>query len=741
MIRPLDAQDPAGTYAAVLDALPIVAWVADPGGTVTYVSRGWERFTGNSGDDVFKRNYEFLVFPDDLAGVVAAWDAARATGNTYRDEFRIRHGDASYRWVLSQGDPMRDPGGTIVGWFSTLTDIHALRLAEERMARALETSEANRREAAARAHFVERLMDASDDCIKVLDLNARLLSMSANGQKSLAIMDFKTVEGADWLTFWFGADRVAAEAAVETARAGGRGRFMGLFRVEGRDRWWDVTVTPILDAHDRPEQLLAVSRDVTERVLSNREMTRNEERYRVLGEALPGVTWTATPDGSLDYIGGSAMSVRAPGESRVGDAWLDVVHPDDRARAAAAWAACVENGEPYEIHFRVKMAGGAFRWQLARAMPQRDETGSIVRWVGVNVDVDDQHRADEAREQFVRLAEASDDFISIGDEHGNTTYLNAAGRKLLAIGGLRDAPAMQLMNYFTDEDRPYVISEILPALKRDGRWAGEFRLRDFATGEPIPIWYNVFSLFDDTGRTTGMAAVARDLRDRYRVDAGLRALAEAGAAMYGSLDFDGTVQNVADAVARSFASFCTVDTVGADGEIHSVVSKHTDPAIVPLLEELAAARNDNPDDPVARAIDRGESTLVAAFPRDRPTAGARTEAGERIDALDLRSMLYVPIRSAQDGRIFGALSCYLSGHNARGNYTSEDLRFAEEIAVRAALAFDHARAYERERRIAVTLQEASLPKGLPEIHGLRLSADYRPGNSEATIGGDWYDAF
>ena len=69
------------------------------------------------------------------------------------------------------------------------------------------------------------------------------------------------------------------------------------------------------------------------------------------------------------------------------------------------------------------------------------------------------------------------------------------------------------------------------------------------------------------------------------------------------------------------------------------------------------------------------------------------------------------------------------------------MRFAEEIALRAGLAFDHARAYGREHRIAATLQAASLPKTLPELPGLRLSADYRPGNSEATIGGDWYDAF
>jgi serine phosphatase RsbU (regulator of sigma subunit) len=74
-------------------------------------------------------------------------------------------------------------------------------------------------------------------------------------------------------------------------------------------------------------------------------------------------------------------------------------------------------------------------------------------------------------------------------------------------------------------------------------------------------------------------------------------------------------------------------------------------------------------------------------------------------------------------------------------YDEDDLAFAEEIGRRAGIAIENARMYERERRIAVQLQAASLPAALPRIDHLHLDADYRPGSSEATIGGDWYDAF
>lgn len=315
-----DPQDPALTYAAVLDALPVVAFIADPAGTVVFLSRGWERLTGNSARDVLERGYGTVVHPEDLAAVAATWEAAVGRGDTYRDELRLRFADGSYRWMLGRADPMRGPAGAVVGWFGTLTDIHALRLAEERIVRELEASAESARQATDRAEFVERLMDASDDCIKVLDLDARLISMSPNGQKALAIVDFSTVEGADWREFWTGDDRLAAEAAVDAARAGGRGRFTGFFAVEGRERWWEVTVTPILGADGLPWRLLGVSRDVTENLLVNRALASSEERYRLLGEALPGVAWTARPDGMLDHIGGQAQdSKRLPTTERLGN--------------------------------------------------------------------------------------------------------------------------------------------------------------------------------------------------------------------------------------------------------------------------------------------------------------------------------------------------------------------------------------------------------------------------------------
>ncbi len=114
--------------------------------------------------------------------------------------------------------------------------------------------------------FKTRLIEGSPDCIKVLDLDGRLLSMNAGGMAVLEICDLKPFIGAAWIDFWQGEDRKAAQAAVKAARAGGMGRFVGFFKTvqTHKPMWFDVVISPINGTNGKPEKLLASSRDVTQ---------------------------------------------------------------------------------------------------------------------------------------------------------------------------------------------------------------------------------------------------------------------------------------------------------------------------------------------------------------------------------------------------------------------------------------------------------------------------------------------
>jgi PAS domain S-box-containing protein len=114
--------------------------------------------------------------------------------------------------------------------------------------------------------FAARLIESSYDCIKVLDLKGHLLSMNAHGMTALEIFDFGPLVGSPWVEFWEGQDQEHARVAIEQARQGQVGRFTGYFPTTHTKipKWWDVSVTAILDKDGQPEKLLVVSRDITE---------------------------------------------------------------------------------------------------------------------------------------------------------------------------------------------------------------------------------------------------------------------------------------------------------------------------------------------------------------------------------------------------------------------------------------------------------------------------------------------
>jgi two-component sensor histidine kinase len=130
----------------------------------------------------------------------------------------------------------------------------------------------------------QRVLDASIDCIQVLDLEAGLLSMSEPGKIAMEVDDFEAIRGWDWRKFWSGEAAVTAAKALDVARAGGTGRFRAFSpTLRGTPKWWEVVVTAIPGLDGMPERLLSVSRDITYQRASEarQRMLMRELQHRV----------------------------------------------------------------------------------------------------------------------------------------------------------------------------------------------------------------------------------------------------------------------------------------------------------------------------------------------------------------------------------------------------------------------------------------------------------------------------
>lgn len=133
-----------------------------------------------------------------------------------------------------------------------------------------------------------------------------------------------------------------------------------------------------------------------ELIAAKNALRESDARFETLADALPHMVWSTLPDGYHDYFNARWYEFTGvPAGSTDGEEWNGMFHPDDQELAWARWRHSLETGEPYEIEYRLRHRSGEYRWTLGRAMPMRDETGAIIRWIGTCTDVHDakQHAA------------------------------------------------------------------------------------------------------------------------------------------------------------------------------------------------------------------------------------------------------------------------------------------------------------------------------------------------------------
>jgi signal transduction histidine kinase len=181
-------------------------------------------------------------------------------------------------------------------------------------------------------------------------------------------------------------------------------------------------------------------------------------------------------------------------------------------------------------------------------------------------------------------------------------------------------------------------------------------------------------------------------------------LIAAGEAIADSLEFDETLRRVAWAAVPTLADWVFVDVVEAEGTVRRVEVAHADPARKTLAEALKGFAADL-DAPVGigKVLRTGRSELYAELPDELLRAGTQSAEHFRlIREVGRQSVMRVPLIAR--GRTLGAIS--LASVESGRHYTDEDLKLAEELARRAAIALDNARLYAAEREARAEAEAA-----------------------------------
>ena len=338
-----------------------------------------------------------VLHPDDRDRVTRALLGYLAgEAKDYEIEYRCRHKDGSYRWMLSRGIALRDAGGKAIHFAGSRIDVTEIK----RVGEELRVSR-------------ERL-DLILRSIKVglwdNELPFGVLNWDDGLKELFGLPTDAVITVEQFLGMMHPDDRERNRLALERVLEQ-RDDYDLEYRIvlgDGRVRWIRGIGRVFLDAAGRPSRFAGIGLDETTRKQAEEALRESEERFRTLAEALPHMVWTAEPDGAHDYF--NARNTEYTGLDAVqlrGWEWRPTVHPDDLPQCLELWGRSVATGEPYEIEYRLRRADGAFRWHLARAIALRDDAGRITKWFGSCIDIDDQKRAEEAMRQAKEAAEAA----------------------------------------------------------------------------------------------------------------------------------------------------------------------------------------------------------------------------------------------------------------------------------------------------------------------------------------------
>ncbi|MBC7799712.1 MAG: PAS domain S-box protein, partial [Gemmatimonadaceae bacterium] len=499
-------------YQTIFDSAVGIAIIGmDAAGRVTDWNPGAERILGWSSAEMRGAVTDRIFTPEDrAAGRPGAEVRHTQQAGPASDERWALRRDGSRFWACAELMPLVAAGGSTLGVVKILRD----RTEHKHAADAQRID----------AEFLRSVLASSGDCIKVLDLEARLIFMTEAGRRIMEVSDFGAIRGHRWPDFWDGDAKADAEAAVAKAQAGGRGHFQGPANtMSGTPRFWDVQVTPILDRDGRPERLLAISRDITAAKQAEARLRDSEDHYRHAVDLAPQTVWTAGIDGQLDHIG--PRWHEWTGVSGLGGSWADALHPDDREPTQEAWSHSVATGAPHDTEHRVRMRSGAYRWMRSRAFPRRD-AGRIARWYGTTEDVhaarSAEHALLESEARFRNMADHAPVMMWTTDPNGECTYVNRRWHEFTGKSG-EEALRLGWARVTHPDDQAAAKGAFLDAHAAEKPYRVEFRLRR-ADGAYRWVIDAASPRFADDGAFLGHVGSLIDIDDRREAERALEQL-------------------------------------------------------------------------------------------------------------------------------------------------------------------------------------------------------------------------
>ena len=368
----------------LLEAAPDAMVVVDQAGKMILANAQTERLFGYRREEILGRNVELLI-PARLR------ERHQAHRTIFSSQPRIRPmgGNLQLSGLRKDGtefpvevhlSPMQTAEGILVT--SAIRDISERKMAEDSRLK------------------LATIVESSDDAMASVTLDGMIASWNAGAQKMYGYTEAEAIGRP--INMLVPPELPDEENKIlETLRAGGRIEHLETIRVTKAGRRINVslTISPIKDSGGKTVGISRIARDITERKQAEEALRASEERLRLAQKAAGiGTFERDVQTGRITFAEGiEPLYGLPPGglEGKTVAFFSDLVHPDDKERAARLVQQAFKTGQPTEGEWRAIWPDGSVHWIASRWQVLMDDSGEPSRVVGVNMDVTERKEAEE----------------------------------------------------------------------------------------------------------------------------------------------------------------------------------------------------------------------------------------------------------------------------------------------------------------------------------------------------------
>lgn len=489
-----------------------------PEGLVVEANRSALEAAGLQPEDVLGKPFEdsgWWAYSSQARERLRETIARAARGEASRYDTQVAGADGSLIDVDFSMQPLRDEAGRVVFLIPSGNVITARKATENALRESIDKFQllAN--------NITDVFWIRSADMREVLYISPgfeRMWGLAANSfyTNPLQWTDFIVAEDRERVRIIFdGLTRDTPSVDVEYR----------ICRTDGEIRWVRSRGFQVRDAAGKVIRLTGIVTDITDSRQGAMALQESLDEFRSLAEAMPQIVWITRPDGWNVYLNQQWYDYTGltPEESR-GAGWIAAFHPDDQARALAAWERATATVGAYSLECRMRRADGAYRWWLIRGVPLKDANGTLLKWFGTCTDVHDLRLAElerrdadaHIREQAA-LLDIAHEAILVKDLDGRITFWNKGAERIYGwtaaeVIGRRDADVL-------DSDGE-AVTAARAALMANGEWQGELRKRT-KDGRQITVDVHWTLVRDDQGQPKAVLTISTDITERRTLESQL----------------------------------------------------------------------------------------------------------------------------------------------------------------------------------------------------------------------------